>query len=67
MQELLTPQEVAHILKKTRRTIYNYIRAGQLPAAKVGNDWRIHPDDLDAFLKDAYLEARKYKHKDTDE
>ncbi|MEW6457608.1 MAG: helix-turn-helix domain-containing protein [Bacillota bacterium] len=61
MRELLTPQEVAQILRKDRRTVYSYIRSGELRAAKVGNDWRIRPEDLEAFI-----ENRMSKQKDPD-
>lgn len=51
MDELLTPQEAAKILKVDRRTVYKYLRSGELPAAKIGDTWRIRQEDLDKFIK----------------
>jgi hypothetical protein len=28
------------------------LRAGELPAAKLGNQWRVRPRDLDDFVRD---------------
>lgn len=49
--ELLTIQEVANILKMTRKTIYNYINGGQLKASKLGNRMRVKTTDLEEFLE----------------
>lgn len=46
-----TMVEVAGILKVTRRTIYNYIKAGQLKAVKIGREWRVTQKALDSFLE----------------
>lgn len=46
-----TLAEVTEILKVTRRTIYNYIKAGQLKAVKIGREWRVTQKALDAFLE----------------
>jgi excisionase family DNA binding protein len=44
-----TPEEVARTLRVTRRTIYEWLKAGRLPGLRVGRGWRIRPEDLDAF------------------
>lgn len=36
-----TLDEVAGMLKVTKRTLYNYIRAGKLKAVKIGKYWRV--------------------------
>ncbi len=38
--ELLTVQEVCLVLKVSRRTLYRLIKAGKLPAMKVGGQYR---------------------------
>lgn len=43
--------EVTKILKVTRRTLYNYLKAGKLKGVKMGKEWRIRHDDLDRFTK----------------
>jgi excisionase family DNA binding protein len=46
----LTTEEVLTYLNVTPRTIYRLIRAGELPAIRVGRQWRFRRSDLDAFL-----------------
>lgn len=53
MSELYTTTEVADILKVTRRSVYNYIKAGHITAVKIGSGWRISSAELDRFIKDA--------------
>jgi len=43
--------EVMDILKVTRRTIYNWLRAGKIKAFKVGKEWRITEESLREFLE----------------
>ncbi len=51
-EKLYTVNEACEILKKTRRTIYAYIRSGQLKAYKPGNkNFLIAGSDLMAFIK----------------
>jgi len=47
---LYTVKEVKDILKVSRRTLYNYIKSGDLTAVKVGKYWRIRESDLQEFL-----------------
>jgi excisionase family DNA binding protein len=46
----LTVEEVLHSLKVTSRTVYRLIRTGELPAVRVGRQWRIRRVDLDTWL-----------------
>lgn len=39
--EYATPSEVAGTFRVTRRTVYTMIARGDLPAARVGGQWRI--------------------------
>lgn len=41
MSEILTVKEAAAQLKTTRQQIRKMIANGELPAAKVGREWRI--------------------------
>lgn len=45
-----TLDEVAEILKVTRRTLYNYIKAGTLHAVKMGKYWRVSEESLKTFV-----------------
>ena len=44
--ELLTIDDVAALFQVSPKTVRRWIQAGDLPAAKLGNQWRI--DVLDA-------------------
>jgi excisionase family DNA binding protein len=48
--ELLTVGQVAAYLQVHRMTVYRYIRAGRLPAVRVGRVYRVRRADLEAFL-----------------
>lgn len=49
--KVYTLEELTAILKVTRRSIYNYIKADQLKAIKIGREWRVTQKALDAFLE----------------
>jgi excisionase family DNA binding protein len=50
-KEILTPEEAAGYLRVHPQTVYRRLRAGMLPGAKVGDQWRLRKADLDEYLK----------------
>jgi len=46
----MTTDEVLSYLKVNSRTIYRLIHRGELPAVRVGRQWRFRQTDLDAWL-----------------
>lgn len=48
--KLYTIEEVADLLKLSRRTIYRYLKDGKLKANKVGQSWRITETALNEFI-----------------
>jgi len=48
---LYTVKETKEILKVTQRTLYNYIKNGDLKAVKIGKYWRIRQSDLAEFIE----------------
>lgn len=48
--KVYTADEVAELLTITKRTVYNYIKSGRLPATKMGKYWRVTEDDLRRML-----------------
>lgn len=48
--EFLTVKEAAAYLKATPNTITIWCRAGQLPAIKIGRQWRISRKELDRMV-----------------
>jgi excisionase family DNA binding protein len=51
-ERLFTIPEVGAVLQVSEKTVRRWITAGELPAAKLGNQWRIRPRDLDDFVRD---------------
>jgi excisionase family DNA binding protein len=51
MQAFLTTDEVLGYLKTTPRTIYRLIRNGELPAVRIGRQWRFRRADLDRWVE----------------
>jgi excisionase family DNA binding protein len=51
MEAFLTTDEVLIYLKITPRTIYRLIRSGELPAVRIGRQWRFRRADLDRWLE----------------
>ena len=48
--KVYTLEELVDILHVTRRTLYTYIKEGNLKAVKMGKYWRVREDQLRAFL-----------------
>jgi excisionase family DNA binding protein len=47
---LWTVAEVADHMRVSNMTVYRLIKAGDLPAIRVGKNYRIRGTDLDAYL-----------------
>lgn len=50
-RQLLTAAEVADQLRVSTMTIYRLIRSGELPAVRVGRNYRVRADELAAYLE----------------
>lgn len=48
MEEIITPNEVAALLRIHVKTVYRLAEGGQIPGKKIGRSWR--------FLKSSVLE-----------
>jgi excisionase family DNA binding protein len=51
ISRLLTVAEVANVIRVSRMTVYRLIRRGQLKAIRVGRNYRVRSDDLNAYLE----------------
>ncbi len=49
---LLTIPDVADICVVSTKTVRLWIKAGELPAIRLGRQWRIVPKDLARFISD---------------
>ena len=47
----LTTEEVLEYLQVNLRTVYRLIKAGKIPAVRVGRQWRFRKADIDLWLE----------------
>lgn len=53
---LLTPEQAAELLQVSKRTVYEWLRIGELPATRIGERlWRIREGDIVNPQMDTYL------------
>lgn len=61
--KVYTVEEARELLKVTRRTLYRYIKAGQIKTVKLGREYRITEESMRDFLEHGteanYLEKLK--------
>lgn len=50
-ESFLTTEEVLHYLQVNLRTVYRLIKAGRIPAVRVGRQWRFRKRDVDLWLE----------------
>lgn len=50
--QIMTPKEAAKYLGFHLVTIYRLLKKGEVPATKIGGQWRFKKDVLDAWLND---------------
>ena len=50
-ESFLTTEEVLEYLQVNLRTVYRLIKAGKIPAVRVGRQWRFRKRDIDAWLE----------------
>ena len=51
-ETLLKIEDVATLCRVSEKTVRRWIDAGDLPAAKLGAQWRIRPRDLELFIRE---------------
>ena len=49
-ETFLTTEQVLDYLRVNLRTVYRLIKAGKIPAVRVGRQWRFRKRDIDAWL-----------------
>ena len=50
--ELMTAAETCRYLRITSRTLYRYLQSRQIPAFKLGKEWRFVRSDLEQWIRD---------------
>src|SRR3981081_2483879 len=53
----LTVQAVATLMRASSLTVYRLIKAGDLPAVRVGRSFRVRDVDVDAYLESRFTQA----------
>lgn len=56
-ETFLTTEEVLEYLQVNLRTVYRLIKAGKIPAVRVGRQWRFRKSDIDAWLDSPHSRA----------
>jgi putative molybdopterin biosynthesis protein len=51
LEQSLTVPEVAKMLRMSRQTIYNMVKAGDIPHFRIGNKVRFNRADLEALMQ----------------
>lgn len=54
---LLTVGEVAATMRVSNMTVYRLIKSGDLPALRVGKNYRIRESDVDGYLSDRSVQV----------
>lgn len=49
-KQLLSIAQTAEFLGVSEKTVRRKIASGEVPASQVGAQWRIRPEELDAYL-----------------
>ncbi len=49
--ELMTIEEVAEYLRVKKRTIYEWVKNGKIPAIKAVGQWRFKKGQIDSWLE----------------
>ena len=49
--QLMTIEEVADYLRVKKRTIYDWLKKGKIPAVKTVGQWRFQKEKINAWLE----------------
>ncbi len=56
-QEVMTVPQLAEYLQCNKSTIYRLIKKGEIPAFKVGADWRFKRDVIEEWLRQQHRKS----------
>ncbi len=51
LENLLTLKEVAKLLRLSPQTLYKMLEQGEIPAVKIGSQWRFDREQLRSWLE----------------
>jgi excisionase family DNA binding protein len=52
LENLLTVKEVAAMLRVSAQTLYKMLEQGEIPAVKVGSQWRFDREKIRSWIED---------------
>jgi excisionase family DNA binding protein len=58
MLKIVKVREVADYLQVHHTTIYRLLKRGEIPAFKIGADWRFNLDEIDAWVANRTAQAQ---------
>ena len=65
--ELMTVEEVAEYLRVKPSSVYEWVKNGKIPAAKVGRLWRFQREQIEEWVRNGGLQSnRKYPEREGD-
>jgi len=50
-REFINIKQVQDLLGISERTVFRYIKSGELKGFKAGREWKFEPADIDAFIE----------------
>ena len=59
MKKLVDVKTISSKFGLSRATVYKLVRAGRIPAVKIGNSWRFKPTDIEKFLHDKSITDKR--------
>jgi len=59
-EPFLTTEEVLQYLHVNLRTVYRLIKTGEIPAVRVGRQWRFRKGDIDTWLDNQRLRGEAH-------
>lgn len=51
LKHMLTVKEVAALLRVSTQTLYKMLEQGQIPAVRVGSQWRFDRDKVEGWIE----------------
>lgn len=60
-EEVLTIKEASDYLKIAEKTLYRFIREQNMPAFKLGREWRFKKSLLDSWIEKRISQSQKRK------
>lgn len=59
MSKTLTVEQVADRLQVSNRTVYEWLKTGDLEGAKIGHKWRIKEEAVEKFFEERTNTAKQ--------